>query len=73
MIDKRVQRIIDTGRMTVGDALVLGVASMLGAKLPETEGGRNGINAPLYEGEPSTWCGRCKEQYWCARCPKCGR
>lgn len=68
----RIQRIAATGHMTAVDAIVLGVASLFGA-FAEPVDSNVGINAPLYEGEPSTWCSRCKQQYWAARCPSCGK
>lgn len=28
-------------------------------------------NHPVYEGEPGTWCNKCKQAYWTPRCPNC--
>ena len=69
----RIQRIADTGRMTAVDAIVVGVASLFGAFADTGNALDMGVNAPLYEGEPSTWCSRCKQPYWAARCPSCGK
>lgn len=74
-LQRRLDRVIETGNMTVSDALVFGVADMFGMTASIQAGCHTGVNvnAPLYEGEPSTWCGRCKQPYWSARCPVCGK
>lgn len=69
----RINRMIEANRVGVADALLFGVVGALGL-IPDVNGGDGGgPNQPMYENEPSTWCGRCKAQYWSARCPLCGR
>lgn len=71
--ESRTDRIIRTGRMTAVDAIVLGVASWFGGVPDGGDAQDMGVNAPLYQDEPSTWCSRCKAQYWTPRCPSCGK
>lgn len=70
-IDHRIRRAIENNCISPSDAILFGIAGIVGA-LPESSINDVGLNAPLYEHEPSTWCNHCRAQYWGARCP-CGR
>lgn len=71
-LKSRINRMISTNRVGVGDALLFGVIGALGL-IPDSAGGDGGgPNRPMYEGEPSTWCNHCRRPYWGARC-NCGR
>lgn len=68
LLNGRIDRIAETGHMTVTDVAVMAVAGALGM-IPDGAGSGGG---PADPHEPGTWCSRCSKPYWGSRC-RCGK